>query len=354
MAGKSKAATGGHLPPFVIDGGNAWVKYVIDQYEGIYVHKLAELSPAEYHSGLDRFGRTAPLDFLALDGKYYALGETAENYRVMARQKRSKYQPDYYGVLFASAIARTFIADPSLLDNGLRVIASHASADYEFRHMLRACIKGAWKFECAHKKFNFSVASVETFEEPFGGYARKAFVKKGKGWVTPLHGQAVGILDIGGGTCGCLAVSEDGTVRYNVADSGENGINTCIRRLKQELEYKYPEFFSKGSASDPRLRRALATGMYEGGGKQLECQDAVDRSLSPLLNEVNAMFMGKLEGGVNLDAIVLTGGGNGLLYDKVTSMIDFGNVILADDPDGIQFANVRGARDFNEVIESAV
>lgn len=349
-----KGTNGLQLPPFVVDAGNAWVKSVIGDMEGTFVHKIAELGRTEYMSALDRFGRTAPLDLMMVNGHYYALGETADTYRVMARQKRAKYERDYYGVLFANAVARAFINSPAELEGGLRVIASHASSDYQFRSNLRDSVKGKWVLECGGKKFNFTVSDVETYEEPFGGYARCAFKRARKGWETPLYGQAVGILDIGGGTCGCLAVSPDGTVLYNVAHSGENGVNTAMRRLKVELEHRYQDFFGKGPASDDRLRSALVTGEYRGGGRKLPCREEVDMCLAPLLNEVMTMFTAQLEGGVNLDAMVLTGGGNGLLHEKVTKMIDFPNTILADNPNEIQFANVRGARTFIEVLESAI
>lgn len=353
MAVKNRAS-GMQLDRFVIDGGNAWVKYIIGESEGRYVHRVAELSPTEYKGAQERFGRTAPLDFIAVHGKYYAIGETAENYRVMARQKRAKYERDYYGVLFANAIARTFASDPDLLTRGLRVVASHASSDFGFRTNLRDSIKGKWAFECGGVKFNFSVSGVETYEEPFGGYARCAFRRGKRGWETPLYGQAVGILDIGGGTCGCLAVAEDGTVRYNVAYSGENGVNTAMRRLKTELENRYQDFFRQGTPEEKRLRATLMTGVYRGGGRELECHDEVEMSLAPLLNEVMAMYTNQLEGGVNIDALVLTGGGNAILHERVTNMLGFPNIILADTPEDIQFANVRGARTFVEVLESAI
>jgi len=48
--------------------------------------------------------------------------------------------------LFASAIARTFASNPGALDQGLRVMASHAPGDFALRSKLVDSVKGKWSF----------------------------------------------------------------------------------------------------------------------------------------------------------------------------------------------------------------
>jgi hypothetical protein len=338
------------LPKFIMDGGNWAVKIVCGEYECLFVHKIAELTPAAYANAMDRYGKTAPLDFIAIDGRYFVVGETAQSYEVIRRQRRAKYTVDYYGVLFASAVARMFFNNPESLESGLDVIASHASADYEFRAELRASIKRNWNFECGGVKFKFPVLSVQTFEEPFGGYAMMAFNKTKRGWETPLNGLAVGILDIGGGTCGCLGVSADGTIRYNVAASGEHGINSAIEALKVELQHVYRDRFKTGAPSENRLQQALQTNVYRGGGYEIPCEREVERALNPVLNDVFNLYTTSLGGGADYDLIALTGGGNGILYNKVQAILNHGNVHLVTDPKYIHMANVRGAQVFDAVL----
>lgn len=354
-ASKAKVRT---LPTFVIDAGNAWIKYLCGDVEGTFVHKLAELTPAQYHSEMERFGQTESLDLIATGGKYYSAGETAESYHVLRREKRSKYTRDYYGILFEIAVARAFIADPSLLESGLRVMASHASDDHQFFKLVIASIIGKHRYECGGKSFAYEVTDVRTYEEPFGGYARLAFIwDDRKGWQTPLRGASVGIVDVGGGTCGVLSVAGNGTVRYATAGNGDQGVNMAVERLASELQSpsgRYKKYFEKVSPIETRVREALASGKYVGFGRELPCEQEVERALNPLLNEVEALYLRKLSAGAGLDVVILTGGGNGLLHERIQKRIDFGDVRMADDVSTIQFANVRGAAIFDAVIEGSV
>lgn len=344
------------LPLFVIDAGNAFVKWTTGDMEGLFVHKVAMLTPHEYDEGLKRYGKTAALDFVEIDGNSYAVGATADIANVQHRTGAPKYQRDYYGVLLANAIARAFIHNPDALSNGIRVMASHASRDYEYRDELINSIKGRWQFQCGGRAFSFSVKEVETYEEPFGGYARLAFVKNKRGqWTSPLHGAEVGIIDIGGGTCGTLRVNENGNVQYGQAKSGGQGMNQVTERMRSLLKQRYSDLFQTGAEiPDDRIRRAIATGIYRGGGMELEVSSLVETACNPLLNEVDTMFMSQLGGRGATDVIALTGGGNAVLFERVIDRLGHKDMRLADDVESLQFANVRGARDFAEVLEEAL
>lgn len=355
MARRSPINTFTSLPPFVLDGGNAWVKYVTGAMEGKFIHAIAELQEPQYHGALTRFGKTAPFDFVEIDGKFYAVGESALNYRATAREKRAKYSRDYYGILFAAAVARAYAAEPQLLNAGLRVMASHASNDYQFADLVRSAVKGRWRFTCGGIKFNFEVLSVETYEEPFGSYALLAFTRTARGWKTPLFGQEVGVIDIGGGTCGVLAVSADGTVQTDKTKSGTMGVNTARESLRLLLESDFKADFERANSISPaRLDAALRTGIHKGFGKQIDCREQVNLALNPLVNEVLNLYLGPLEGGANLDLLILTGGGNALLKDIIIKTLGFHNATPADIPDRIQFANVHGARVFDEVLQGVL
>jgi hypothetical protein len=47
-------------------------------------------------------------------------------------------------------------------------------------------------------------------------------------------------------------------------------------------------------------------------------------------------------GGIMWDSVILTGGGSGLLYDRLLPILDHEQVIMADDFETIHLANVRG------------
>lgn len=342
--------------PFVIDAGNAFVKAVHDSTEIIFVHAIAPLaSEAEYDAGLSRYGKSASMDFIRIGGKAFAIGDTAMNYRTQHLEGAPKYQRDYYGILFAAAIARTFPANSPVLAQGLMVVASHASRDYEFHKQLQESIKGKWDFECGGTRYRFTVTKSETYEEPFGGYARQAFRQTNKGkWETPLFGQHVGIIDVGGGTVGVMQVASNGNVVHNASDSADNGMNRVTETMVGLLKSGFPKIFQRGSSIPlDRVRDAIATGCYVGMGRELDVSKQRDLALAPLLNDVERLYTRKMNGGLGLDAIILTGGGNEVCNQAVYELTGHAQVYLAEQAGQLQFANVRGAANFYAVLAAS-
>lgn len=341
---------------FFIDAGNAFTKWTIGQNEGVFVHAIAELTRSEWEYATARFGRTSPLDLIRIGDRYYAVGETAENYNVTKKIGRPKYKREYYGVLFASAVARAFVANPDALSSGLDVYASHATDDFDFRSSLIKSVLGKWSFECADRKFSFETKSVKTFEEAFGGYCRRAVHYNGRSWEFPLEGLSTGVIDIGGGTCGVIGVNERGVLQPAMAKSGSIGILNAIERFKKELFRKYKSQFAEVQRMpEERVRNALATGVFRGFGLELDCKRESEIALSPLMNEVGSLWTTYLNGGAGLDVVILTGGGNGIVSERTMEIIGRDNsrgAILSDQSSEIHFANVRGARDFADVAES--
>lgn len=356
------------LPRLILDSGNHRVKAVCGASKIDFLHLLAPLTKAQYDRAMESDSKRKK-DYLAValaDGvQYFAVGDSASSYRVTRREGAPRYEPDYYGVLFAAVVARfsdtlgarnTKGQLTELRREGLHVIASHASRDHRFAGRLKAAMSGDWRFRCGEEDFEFSVEVDDTYEEPFGGYAKRAFVRNDHGrWTTPLTGQRVGIIDIGGGTVGVLAVN-DGEVDYGSADSAGQGVNLAVDRLKDTLKSEFPDFF--GQASDipmSVLQEAIRTGDYRGGGRKWSVREAVDESLFPLLNEVRTLWQTRLNSGLALDFVLLTGGGSVLLGEEVQKAIGFPpeSVIYATSSlDQMQFANVEGAKSYFDLLEA--
>ena len=91
-----------------------------------------------------------------------------------------------------------------------------------------------------------------------------------------------------------------------------------------------------------RVRRAISTGFFEGGGREISCEKEVEEATNLLLNRIAEMYQRIAGGSLGWDAIVLTGGGSGLLYHRLAPILDHERVILADDIENIHLANVRG------------
>jgi hypothetical protein len=343
--------------PFVliIDNGNFKVKAISGQTKISFLHQIAPIMPHEYKDGIQRYGQAQHGDFMEIDGKAYVVGETAQHYNVIRRQGAPRYTRDYYGVLFAAAVARAAKSlgardakgvYTDLKREGLHVVASHASRDYAFRENLEDALLGKWDYTVGKERFTFKVHSIEAYEEPFGGYANRAFVKTERG-----------ILDLGGGTCGTLIVAEGGDVQYTAAASSDQGVNNAVERLRNGLKSTMPKFFSSGRDIPlDRLQDAIRTGVYKGKGDKVSVQELVDAAINPLLNEVHTMWMQQLGGGLSLDRVFLTGGGNILLGEKVKDMLDFPRQSIeyatGDTTDMLEYANVMGAQRFRDLVQA--
>jgi hypothetical protein len=351
---------------FVLDGGNFKVKAITGASRHSFLSTIAEVMPHDYTDAPHRYGANQFQDYLKIGDKHYVVGETAQNFPIMRRSGAPKYTRDYYGVLFASAISRLA---PSLGErdkkglykdlkkHGVYVIASHASRDYGYHEILKDSLMGRWEFEAGGQPFDFKVVDVDTYEEPFGGYACQAFVKGDNGiWSTPIHHLNVGVIDIGGGTCGTLAIRAGGEVDYTAAGSAAQGMNDVIERLRKALKAYDPKFFGSGKEIPLRqLQDTVRTGVYKGKGKEMPVKELVQSALNPLLNEVATMWTNELNGGLGIDLLILTGGGNIPLGAEVKKIVDFGeeNVVYAtgDSTDMLDYANVQGARRFYDLLQ---
>jgi hypothetical protein len=63
---------------------------------------------------------------------------------------------------------------------------------------------------------------------------------------------------------------------------------------------------------------------------------------SQLVNRILKIYQSTYGGGLSYDAVLMTGGGSGLLYDAIAPHLQNKNVFPADDLESIHFANVRG------------
>ncbi len=337
-----------------IDLGNALVKWILGDYEGWMPHALAEINEAQWNEQVGSTQGRDSFSYVHLNGKYYAVGRAAEKFRVTRRLGRLKFERQYYGPFFCSIVARMFAGNPELLEQGLNVMASYAPDDYEWSDELKGALIGKWDFECGNKRWRFAVKRVKDYSEPFGSYALRAFERKGSGFVTPLLGKQVGIVDIGGGTHSLLQIGPDGEVDNLSGRSGQMGINNTID-LFEKLIYRDKAIKAKlpkgRKLSRQILRDAFRTGMLAFSQKEpIPVRHLVEPAAIPLLNEVSSLYYGFMDGGADQDEIIITGGGIVSLESQIRDLLDHGNVTLSqEDLTTIQFANVRGARIFEEV-----
>lgn len=328
----------------VLDAGNSIIKAKIARRQNseiAFPHSMKQLTESEYGKITNRAGiQIQSLDYLRINGKPYVVGESAERHGLVTqRTGTARYTRDYYGVLAAAALGRLY--DRS---REVSVFGSHPPGDVQFRQDLMESVVGDWAVEVKGREHRFRVIYANTFDEPVGGLMNVLLTEDGQHYQhTEISGGRSLVIDIGGFTTDWLAVNPGGEIDYSLARSIPLGIQSVLVDFEESFRSNTLEAVKDTPVLPPdRVRKALLTGIFEGGGKKYPCKPEVEEATSLMLNRIADTYQRIAGGALSWDCIILTGGGSALLYQKLLQILDHEKVILADDIESIHLANVRG------------
>lgn len=328
----------------VLDSGNSIIKAKIARRENgeiAFPHALRQLTESEYQKIVSRAGMNGNTkDYLRINGIPYVVGESAERHGVLSqRSGASRYTSDYYGVLAAISLARLYGRGREVA-----VFGSHPPGDVKYRKDLMQSVIGEWMIETESSKANFQVIYANTFDEPVGGLMNVLLTEDGQHYQYALVGEGRAlVIDIGGFTTDFLAVNPGGEVDYSLARSVPLGIQSVISDFEDGFRTNNLEVVKDTSVLPPdRVRKAISTGVFEGGGRKYPCENDVYEATSLFLNRFADTYQRLAGGALSWDTIILTGGGSALLCQKIKPMLKHDNVMLADTIDTLHLANVRG------------
>ena len=115
-----------------------------------------------------------------------------------------------------------------------------------------------------------------------------------------------------------------------------------IRRFEERAIEEYQNGNLYGFIHSYIGQEAIATGVFEGGGKKYPCGEYVNEATSLFLNRFADTYQRIAGGALAWDTIILTVGGSALLQQKLLPILKHENVVLADQLDSLHLANVRG------------
>lgn len=302
---------------------------------------MRQLTETDYQKIIKRTGLSDPSpDYVKVNGKAYVVGESAERFGVISqRTGASRYTRDYYGVLAAASLARLYERSMEI-----SVFGSHPPGDAKFRQDLMESVAGDWEVEILGRKRYFRVKYANTFDEPVGGLMNVLLTEDGQHYQhTDINGGRSLVIDIGGFTTDWLAVNPGGEVDYSLARSVPIGIKQVIEDFEESFRANNREAVKDTPVlPPPRLRMAIATGVFHGGGRKYLCKAEAEESTNLLLNQIADTYQRIAGGALSWDSIILTGGGSGLLQEILIPILNHEKIILADEVDSIHLANVRG------------
>jgi hypothetical protein len=325
----------------VLDAGNSIIKGKTANREVVFPHAIQPLTDGEYQKVISRAsinGNSA--DYIRVNGKPFAVGESAERHGVLTQRSGSaRYTRDYYGILAISALARFYERGQEVA-----IFGSHAPGDVKYRDDLMKSVIGEWVVEVGKRKTGFQVIYANTFDEPVGGLMNVLLTEDGQHYQHASVGEGRSlVIDIGGFTTDWLAVNPGGVVDYGLARSIPLGINQVTSDFEESFRVNHVELVKDIAVLPPaRVRQAIATGVFEGGGKKYPCGEYVNEATNLFLNKFADTYQRIAGGALAWDTIILTGGGSALLQQKLLPILKHSNVILADQLDSLHLANVRG------------
>jgi hypothetical protein len=132
-------------------------------------------------------------------------------------------------------------------------------------------------------------------------------------------------------------------VDYSLARSVPLGIQAVINDFVESFRANNMELVKDTPVLPPeRVRKAIDSGVFEGGGRKIDCEKEVQEATNMLLNRVADMYQRIAGGALSWDCIILTGGGSALLHKRLLPVLKHAQVVLADDLESLHLANVRG------------
>lgn len=140
-----------------------------------------------------------------------------------------------------------------------------------------------------------------------------------------------------------LAVNPGGVVDYILARSVPIGSQSVISDFEESFRAKDLEIVKDTTVLLPgRVRQAIITDVFEGGGRKNPCEQDIEEASSMFLNRFADTYQRLAGVALAWDAVILTGGGSALLYHKIKPLLKHENVISAESIDSLHLANVRG------------
>jgi hypothetical protein len=226
----------------------------------------------------------------------------------------------------------------------VNLIASHPPIDIAYAPALIAAAKKTWRVESVHGENEFDVTDVFTFDEPLGGYSHFVFTENGQEKKrNPLIALTTLVIDAGGYTVDVAAIDAGGEIDPISLKSTRTGVLDVFEQFENELRSNNSTMFQDtGDVDAKKIEMSLLSGEFKFGKVSIDCRREADAALNTFVNDV-VQVINSAGGVANYDAMLLTGGGAALIYDRLVEAMPRADFILAEPTRGLmKYANVFG------------
>ncbi|MBL7202506.1 MAG: ParM/StbA family protein [Anaerolineae bacterium] len=183
------------------------------------------------------------------------------------------------------------------------------------------------------RRQTFSVSRTVIMTQGFGALLSVCLDRRGNVTDPEIANGRIGLIDVGGKTTNLLSVSRLAEVGRETA-SVNTGAWDVVRAVERWLADHCPGL----ELRDHALIDAIRDRQVRYYGDTVDLRDAIDEAISPLADQVIAQTTQLWNGGANLDAILVAGGGAHLVGPYIGEHFRHARVVAGDPV----FANAEG------------
>lgn len=272
---------------------------------------------------------------IGFEGKSYAIGETVrlKGLTPVTIAHRSRIETDFYRIMFASALAATIWEDCSP-----SVVLSLPPAAYWDKDKIKQALQGIYKVEVpGYRTVTYDIPQqvMRIIPEGVGAVCLLVLDKDGndKQAEQALSKLRVGVVDVGTYTTDLIQLDQLRIVRAG-CDSLPHALHDVHEKVRNYCQHQ-------GYDLDMyRADEVLNAGYFMRAGVRHSISEYIDDWTGDLIPAISGMIRTKWNGGDDVDAILLTGGGSLYIYDRMA--MEFPHVRLVEQVPP-HFANCEGA-----------
>lgn len=264
-------------------------------------------------------------DLFEYKDKQWLVGESA---KYVHGQTRKQINTSYvftpqYEVLMAYAIEQLKTTNNVFVTGGLAV---------DFYEQYNNEMKEA--FENQFKKiYKDLVSSYLTLPQPYGTFEYLLNDPDVAEQYPDLQESKVAIIDIGHGTIDGVSFVK-GEYRASSSRGREAGVLVALTQVKEHISSKYGK-----TLSDVETMDAIKKGSVKVEGKTRQLKVNIKDAKNKRVDTVKALVNDDMDGMINYDYIVISGGGALFLEEELRKVISADQLIIPKEPDR---ANAKG------------
>jgi hypothetical protein len=341
-----------------LDLGNGFVKARSAARSVSYPSVISVMSQS---IEFDLFGSD---DFvIGYDGHRFAIGETVhfKGLTPVTISHRSRIGTDFYKTIFASALAATVKTSAVISP-----VVSLPPAAYWDKEKQKEALAGVYEVEVADgkgkfKKLTYTVPyeNIRVIPEGVGTVCMFVLDENGNEIDDTMFKNVIGIIDVGTYTTDLIQLDRLKLVRRGTDSIPHalHDIHTKLRNLTSTRGYDLDVH---------KADEVLRQGWYRQGGLRIGIDKEVEEWAKQLSQLVSGAIRSNWNGGDDVDFILVTGGGGGLVYNYLADEfklkkdnVKLQNPALEDErvfivEDAPHFANAEGGYRYGLLREKAL